>query len=203
MDHVREGLAGVGALVGVLLIAAVAWAGQASHAAVSVNPDNTAVTGAADTPILDYEGVPYMCDEGVATGTTGTNTDFVDVELTFSGNCNVNGLPANDIDCDGTARLQALNGRTNTGELDNLSAEFRCEVVVPDLCTITVQGPQELPLPGGVSHANLLNEGTSSPDIDVVVDLWASADNPTWCGPNEEVLGLTALYSLNQPISFD
>jgi hypothetical protein len=203
MDHVREGLAGVGALVGVLLIAAVAWAGQASHAAVSVNPDNTAVTGAADTPILDYEGVPYMCDEGVATGTTGTNTDFVDVELTFSGNCNVNGLPANDIDCDGTARLQALNATTNAGEVDSLSSDFLCEVVVPDVCTVVVAGPQTFPLSGGVSQANLLNEGTQSPDIDAEVDVEASADNPAFCGPEEGIGGFTGLYSLNKPITFD
>jgi hypothetical protein len=189
-------------LVALALVASAALASSALGQ-VTINPDNEPVTGTADTPTLNYEGVPVECDEGVATGTTGMNTDFVDVELTFSGNCNVNGLPANDIDCDGTARLQALNATTNAGEVDSLSSDFLCEVVVPDVCTVVVAGPQTFPLSGGVSQANLLNEGTQSPDIDAEVDVEASADNPAFCGPEEGIGGFTGLYSLNKPITFD
>jgi hypothetical protein len=191
--------------------AAVAIGAQANHGAVDIAPNNTAIEGTAVEPTLDYEGVPIVCDEGVATGTTGMDSDTVDVELTFSGNCNVNGLPANDIDCDGTATLHALNPTTNTGEVDRLNTGFLCEVVVPDVCTVTVAA-QELPVdldgdPGttdpGDNQANLQNEGTANPDINAIVDVEASADNPTFCGPNDGIGGFTGLYDLDTAVTFD
>jgi hypothetical protein len=52
------------------------------------------VAAVATLPKWNYEGVIWECDYGTADGRTGIDQSFVDLELTFSGNCNIHGLEA-------------------------------------------------------------------------------------------------------------
>jgi hypothetical protein len=136
--------------------------------------------------MFDYEGVIIVCDEGSVDGTTGLDSDVVDLELGFSGDCGVNGLPMSDVNCSGTARLHFLD--IDDGEIDRLNPGFLCEFVVPDVCTFAI-AEQELPIPGGVNRADPIEGG-----IDVEVDLFATSDNPAFCGPESGVATWTGRY---------
>jgi hypothetical protein len=74
-------------LAGAMLIAALV--AVSAQAQVVINPDNTNITGIANDPSLDYEGTTVVCDSGTAIGTTGNNSDFVDVTLDFLEPCTV------------------------------------------------------------------------------------------------------------------
>jgi hypothetical protein len=206
--------------------AAFAVGAQANHGAVDINPDNTEITGTASNPTLNYEGVIVRCNTGTAHGWTNNNSDIVNVELTFSGNCNIAGLSAT-VTCStasdpnpndnewgeiGTARLHALNPTSNTGEVDKLNTGFFCNVVVPGVCTVSVT-TQDLPsnVDGnqGRVQANLLNEGAETPPtpvndvIDSLVDVEASRTGSSLCGPAQGDGGFDGDYLLNKNVFFD
>jgi hypothetical protein len=187
---------GLLAVVGVLAVASVAGAAQAQV----IHPNDTDVFGVADFPTLDYEGVIVQCDEGTAFGHTGIDQSFIDLELTFSGNCNINGLGA-EVTCstvdpstgDGGARLIALNATTNEGTVD-LNNGFACDVVVAGVCTVSVDGPQNPD--NAVSSADLLGEGTGDPKIDTNVDVAAARAGSSLCGPATGTGNFTGLYDV-------
>ena len=122
-------------VVALLATAAVAASAQAQ----SINPTGP-VSGVADFPFLDYEGVPVICDTGTADGTADGSDRIADLALEFFGNCGVAGVLPAEVDCDGTVSLIAQNAVANTGTVD-LNEDFICNVTT-DLCIITVQGPQ-------------------------------------------------------------
>jgi hypothetical protein len=86
-------------LIAVAVSATVAMAGNAhaDHGAVDIEPDNTAIAGAATNVTIDFEGGTIIqCDTGTVSGTTDLEAiDVVNFELEFFGNCNVSGLGAN------------------------------------------------------------------------------------------------------------
>jgi hypothetical protein len=226
MDVAEEGKVGhemkkvskFGLLLAVALMACTAMAVGAQ--AQDINPDSTTITGTADFPSLDYEGVLVQCDTGTAVGTTGSGTDpSVNVALEFFGNCNINGLEATVACSDasgtddsiGTAALEATNGTTNTGIVEQLNSGFSCVVTVPGVCTVSV-GAQELPsdVDGspGRDQANLLNEGADAPNpvndtISGVVDVEAARTGSSLCGPAQGDGGFTGDYVLDTNITFD
>jgi hypothetical protein len=197
----------LGGLLAIALTAAAtvpAGAG-ADHRAVVVNPDNAPVTGVAIDPTVNYEGVPIQCDRGTVSGVTGINSDIVDLELAFYGNCNVNGLPANDVECDGSARVHFLSA--DDGEVDRLHQGFLCEVVVPDVCTLTIPA-QELPIdldgdPTTTDPGDNQADPIDGQAIDFVVDMYVESDNPAFCGPGNGAGGWSGLYDLNVRLTFD
>ncbi len=94
-------------------------------------------------------------------GTTGMDSDTIDVDIEFHEPCGLSGsgLTAAVACADGEfTRLRALTADTNLGEVDELLAGFECTAVVPGVCTIRV-GPQDLPISGGANSANLVDEG--------------------------------------------
>jgi hypothetical protein len=122
----------------------------------------------AEDPTLVYESTDITCDTSTVVGRTGLSgfADVVNLELDFSGNCDVGGLGA-DVSCaaafgddDGTGTLMwhALTFDTNEGEVDRLNTGFSCVLTVTGVCTVTF-GEQELPVPNGINPANLLGEG--------------------------------------------
>jgi hypothetical protein len=176
-----------------MLLSAAALAASA-HAQV-IHPNDTAVSAVADTPTLDYEGTTYFCDTGTADGTTGTDQSFLDLELTFSGNCGIAGLGAtvtcSEVDPEtgaGGARLIALDATTDAATFD-LNDGFFCDIAVAGICTISMDGPQDPD--DSVSIANL---DESADTIDVNVDLFVTRTGSSWCGPTSGTLNLTALY---------
>jgi hypothetical protein len=191
--------------VALVSVAAFAVGAQAQNE-VDIEPDATLITGTASSPQLDYAGTLVVCDTGTAIGTTPAATDAVqdsvDVEVQFFGNCNVNGLDAT-VDCAeaDVTRLHGLThdrGPTNPelGEVEALLPGFRCDVVVPGVCTITVLD-QTLPVSGGINTANLVNEGQSNAFIDADVDVNATRAGSSLCGPASGVGGFTGDYALN------
>src|SRR5687768_9768968 len=104
-----------GLLVAVALLASAALAVSAQ--AVVISPDNTTITGTADDPTLDYQGTIVVCDSGTAVGTTGTDSDFVDVNIQFQTPCTVAGSLNASVSCtdDEVTRLRALTADTNQG----------------------------------------------------------------------------------------
>jgi hypothetical protein len=173
---------GLVVVVAVLATAAVATAAQA----VTINPDNTAVTGEADLPTLDYEGVPVICDTGTAAGTTGTDSDRItDLALEFFGNCGVAGVLAAEVACDGTVTLIAQDASTNSGTV-HLNEGFICEVTT-DLCVITVAGPQTTQ-----DNNVTLNETTDV--LSARVDVAATNNGNEICGPPSGTGSFSADY---------
>lgn len=166
-------LSKLGLLVAVALLATAAAAMSAQ--AQTINPDATAVHGEAAFPLLDYEGVPIVCDTGTADGTTGTDSDRIpDLQLEFFGNCAVAGILSAVVDCDGTVTLIAQSAVTDTGTAE-LNSDFIC-VVTTDLCEVTVAGPQTTQ-----NHNTALNEGTDVLSADVTVA--ATNNGSDLCGP--------------------
>jgi hypothetical protein len=187
---------GLLAVIGVLSVAAVAGAAQAQV----INPPNTPVSGIAEFPTLDYEGVIVQCDQGTASGTTGNNQSFIDLELTFTDNCNINGLGAtvtcsalDPVTGNGGARLTALDATSNEGTVD-LNPGFACDVVVPGVCTVSVDGPQNPD--DAVSNADLIGEGMGDPKIDANVDVAATRTNSSLCGPASGTGNFTGVYDV-------
>jgi hypothetical protein len=198
-----KSLSKLGLLVAVGLLACAAMAASA-QAQVDINPDNTAIVGTAESPTLNYGSALVQCDTGTAAGTTGQDSDFVDVEVQFFGNCNVNGLAA-VVDCaEGDfTRLQATDATLNTGIVDALLPGFRCDVEVAGICTITVLD-QDLPISGGGSSADLLNEGSNGLEtIAADVDVNATRTGSSLCGPASGPGGFSGDYLLDTAVSFD
>jgi hypothetical protein len=198
VDRPRKALSRMGPLLaGVLLIAALA-AGSAQ--AVTISPDNTAVTGTANDPTLEYGDVVWTCDTSTVVGITGVDSDVVDVDIEFQEPCDVSGLDAT-IDCaDGNfTRLRALDGTTNLGEVDEFLPGFECAWVVEGICTMTI-GAQDLT---ANNDADLLNEAGAHETLAVNLDLRMTNDN-TYCGPVPSgTANLTGNHVLNSDIRFD
>jgi hypothetical protein len=194
-----KALSKFGLLLAVGLMACAALAASA-QAQVSINPDNTAIVGRATNPTFDYEGSLWRCNTATASGTTGTDSAVVDVGLTFSGNCNNHGLSFT-VTCDGQARLRALTADTNLGEIDRLNEGFVCNFTISGVCTITF-AEQELPIPGGVHQANLLNEGGATV-IDTNLDVNVTRIGSTLCGPASGVAGFLGDFDMVPDVSFD
>jgi hypothetical protein len=200
----------LGLLVAVALLASATMAAGA-QAQVDVNPDNTLINGTSseaasgEKPTLVYEGVTVVCDTGTAVGTTGQDSDIVDVEVDFFDNCNLAGLAAT-VDCSGTARLMATDAINNFGIVDALNPGFSCVVSVAGVCTVTVLEqdlPSDVDGTPGSQRADLIGEGTSNPDIDAEVDVEASRSGSTLCGPEQGDGRFTALYDMDTAVTFD
>jgi hypothetical protein len=86
-------------LLAVTLIACAAAMGRAQTA--TWNPDDTAVSGAAESPTFVYEGVEIFCEVGTFDGTTGNNSLILIAWLAFD-NCTLEGVLQAEVDCEGT-----------------------------------------------------------------------------------------------------
>jgi hypothetical protein len=174
-----------------LALALLATAAAAASAqAVTINPDNTAVSGSATNPTLSYGGVTVVCPNGTASGTTGNNSDRFNVSLTFgpAGQCTVAGASAS-VSCTGTAELIALNATNDTGTA-NLNSGFNCTITVPFTCSITVAGPQN---PADNVSLLSLNESTDVLAADVTIN--ATRSGTSLCGPSSGSARFTANYA--------
>jgi hypothetical protein len=190
----------VGLLLAVALMACAAFAVSA-QAQVDINPDDTDILGTAEDPTLTYGSATVACDTGTAAGRTGIDSDTVDVEVQFFGNCNVSGLAAT-VDCAeaDVTRLRALDAIANTGEVDALLPGFLCTVNVAGICQITVE-EQDL---STNNSANLLNEGSNGAEtIDADVGVFAERTGSSLCGPASGNGGFQGDYVLDTPVSFD
>jgi hypothetical protein len=124
----------VGLLVVVALLAAAAVATSAQ--AVSINPDNTAVSGISHNSNLTYGAAFVSCDDATADGNTGLDSPSIpDLALTFSGNCGIAGVGTATVDCVGDVTLTAEDAADDTGTVD-LNDGFQCDVTTPSNLTI-------------------------------------------------------------------
>jgi hypothetical protein len=190
-----------GLLFAVALVTCAAFAAGAQ--AVSISPDNTTITGTADDPTLNYGTRVVQCDSGTATGTTGQDSAVVFVDIEFQEPCSIQpiGLDATAECNDGEfTELEATDGNTNQGIVDELHEGFQCQVVALGVCTLTV-GPQDLT---ANNDADLLNEGSGgseaiNADVDVTV-----TNNNSLCGPVPSGTGgFAGVYDLDTAITFD
>jgi hypothetical protein len=175
----------VGLLVLVALLAAAAVATSAQ--AVSINPDNTAVSGVSGNSSLSY-GVAFVtCDTATADGNTGLDSaSITDLALTFTDNCAVAGVGPATVDCVGDVTLTAESAVTDTGTVD-LNDGFQCDVTTT-VCTITVAGPQSTQ-----SGNTALDEANDVLSADV--DVQASRTGSLLCGPTSGTANFTADYA--------
>jgi hypothetical protein len=175
----------VGLLVLVALLAAAAVATSAQ--AVSINPDNTAVSGTSTNSSLSY-GVAFVtCDNATADGNTGLDSDRIsDLVLAFNTNCAVAGVGPATVDCVGDVTLIAESAVTDTGTVE-LNDGFQCDVTTA-VCSITVAGPQTTQ-----SGNTALNEGTDVLRADV--DVQASRTGSLLCGPTSGTANFAADYA--------
>jgi hypothetical protein len=190
VDHMKS-VSKYGLLVAVALLATAAVAMSAQ--AQTFNPDNTAVSGTAAFPTLDYEGTTIVCDTGTADGNTGLNSNTIpDVALAFFGNCSVAGILDATVDCVGDVSLIAQNATSNTGTV-NLNSGFQCDVTT-DLCVVTVAGPQTTQN----GNLTLQGEGGGDPKLNADVDVAATRDvgGSELCGPESGTGNFTAQYDV-------
>jgi hypothetical protein len=185
----------LGAAVVAVALAAATLA--ASAQGQTFNPDNSAVTGVAAFPTLDYEGTTWVCDIGTAEGNTGQDSSSIpDVALTFEQNCSLAGILDVEIFCEGDTSLIAQNATANTATIE-LNQGFRCDIV-SDLCTISIEGPQT------TQSGNLQLQGedptnpNADPKLDANVDMLATrnAQGSELCGPESGTLNFTAQYDV-------
>ncbi len=177
----------VGLLVLVALLAAAAVATSAQ--AVSIDPDNTAVSGVSSNSNLSY-GVAFVtCDNATADGNTGLDSDQItDLVLAFNTNCAVAGVGPATVDCVGDVTLiaEADTPTGGTGTV-NLNDGFQCDVTTT-VCTITVAGPQTTQ-----SNNTTLNESTDN--LNANVDVQASRTGSLLCGPTSGTATFAADYA--------
>jgi hypothetical protein len=171
-----------------------------SAPAVTINPDNTAISGLSTDSSLSYGVATIRCDTATADGTTGLDSDRItDLTLTFTDNCAVVGVAPAEVTCgteDVTLIAQADTpiGGSGTVRLEGGSPEsgpFQC-VVTTALCTVTVAGPQDTQ-DGNV----VLNESTDVLSADV--DVQASRIGNVACGPASGTANFTANYATTPP----
>ncbi len=204
MDRLTRTLSKAGAVAAGALVIATMAAGGAQ--AVSISPGDTQITATADNPTFNYGTRVWTCDSSTAIGTTGTDSHVVLVDIEFQEPCSQQplGLSAT-IECnDGEfAELEATDGDTNQGVVDELHEGFECRLAMGGICAITI-APQDLPLPGGSNDADLLNEGSGGSEaINADVDIHVSNNN-SLCGPVPSgTAGLAAVYNLDAPVTFD
>jgi hypothetical protein len=130
-----------------LVVALLATAALgASAQAVTWTPDNTAVSGAASNPTLNYDGLNIICATGTLDGATGQDSDTIDdASVDFFGPCTMGGASAS-VECGDGASTVDLVARTNdppggTGDVA-LDPDFACVFTVPNVCSISLAGPQ-------------------------------------------------------------
>jgi hypothetical protein len=176
----------VGLLVVVALLATTAAATSAQ--AVSINPDNTAVSGLATNSSLTY-GVAFIsCDTATANGNTGLDSDRIsDLALTFTDNCAVAGVGPATVDCVGDVTLIADPDADDTGTVE-LNEGFQC-VVTTSVCTVTVAGPQTTQ-----PKNTFLDEANQVLSADVEVQ--ASRTGSLLCGPASGTGSFSADYAI-------
>jgi hypothetical protein len=177
--------------VGVLVVAALLGgaAVATSAEAVSINPDNSAVSGVSSNMSFSY-GVEFTtCDTATMDGNTGLDSDRIgDLALTFAGNCAVAGSRPVSVDCVGDVTLIADPDVDDAGTLE-LNDGFQCDFS-SSLCTITVMGPQTTQ-PQNLS----LNEANDV--LSVNVDLQATRTGSLLCGPASGTATLSADYAMS------
>jgi hypothetical protein len=184
--------------IGLLAVVAVlATAAMATSApAVTINPDNTAVSGLSTDSSLSYGVATIRCDTATADGTTGLDSDRItDLTLTFTDNCAVVGVAPAEVTC-GTedvtliAQADTPTGGSGTVRLEGGSPEsgpFQC-VVTTTLCTVTVAGPQD------TQNGNTtLNESTDV--LSANVNVQATRTGSALCGPTSGTANFTANYA--------
>jgi hypothetical protein len=176
--------AGLLVVVAVLATAAAATSAQA----VSINPDNTAVSGLSNNSSLTY-GVAFIsCDTATANGNTGLDSDRIsDLALTFTDNCAVAGVGPATVDCVGDVTLIADPAADDTGTVE-LNEGFGC-VVTTALCTVTVAGPQTTQ-----PNNTFLDEANQVLQADVTVR--ATRTGSALCGPAEGDAAFSADYAI-------
>jgi hypothetical protein len=170
------------ATAAILVISAPETGVGASSQVVTWNPDNTSVSGGAQSPTLSYSGVTFTCAEGTLDGATGQDSPVIDhTAVDFFEPCTIAGEQAT-VDCgDGasTVNLIAQNDTAGggTGGVE-LNEDFVCVVTVPELCSITVAGPQKAR--GGF----ILDEANQVLHLDA--PLIASKSGSMVCGSQQE-----------------
>jgi hypothetical protein len=180
----------VGLLFAVALLATAAVAISAQ--AETFSPDNEPVSGTATNPTLNYDGVNIICAEGTVEGTTGLDSARIDnAVVDFFEPCTIAGEDAT-VDCgDGssTADLIAQNdtpaGGTGTVELND---DFSCVVTVPDLCSVTVVGPQ-------TTQDDNLSLDEAADTVTANVGVFATRQDSPFCGgAASDQAGFSAVY---------
>jgi hypothetical protein len=136
-----------------------------------------------------------VCDTGTAEGTmdAGGNSEL---KLAFFGNCDISGLSAT-VTCstmdpgtgDGGVRLSLLQGTTDEGTV-NLNPNFRCDMAVSGICTITIDaGPTGIDLPDATSSADIEEHA-----FEVNVNMPATRSGSSLCGPASGTANWAGLY---------
>jgi hypothetical protein len=178
----------VGLLTVVALLVTAAMATSAP--AVTINPDDTAVSGLSTDSSLSYGVATIRCDTATMDGTTGLDSDRIsDLALQFFGNCAVVGVSPVEIGCEGDISLiaQADTPTGGSGTVD-LNDTFRCVMQSPQ-CTLTVAGPQTTQ-DGNV----VLNESTDV--LSVNLNWQVTRTGSALCGPASGTGNLTANYMM-------
>jgi hypothetical protein len=176
-----KALSKVGLLAAVALLATAAMATSAQ--AVTINPDNTAVSVSNVT--LTTGGGSIVCESIRLAGTTGSDSDRItDLALVFEGPpgpCSFGG-GALTVDCSGTMTLIADPDADDTGT-GELNAGFQCTFTTAT-CTVTVEGPQE-----SQPKNTMLDEQDDI--LSVAWDFRASRTGNILCGPEEGTMSIT------------
>jgi hypothetical protein len=176
----------VGLLAAVALLATAAVATSAQ--AVTINPDNTPVSGTSDNMHISYGVLSPSCDTATMDGNTSLDSDRItDLALAFTDNCSVAGVGSLEVDCVGDVTLIADPAADDTGTLE-LNEGFQCAFTTP-YCTITVEGPQ-------TTHPKNteLNEGHAVLNANWALQATRSGSN--WCGPASGTANFTAEYAM-------
>jgi hypothetical protein len=180
----------LGLLVAVALLATAAIAVGAQ--AVEFNPPGEPVHGDATNPTLSYEGVTIVCATGTVDGTTSdpASDTIAGAAVDFFEPCTLLGQNAT-VECgDGASTVdlvaQADGGVGGSGTV-NLNADFRCDVTVLGLCTITVVGPQ-------TTQPNNLTLDEGNDETIANVNVAATRTGSSLCGPSAGTGNFTATY---------
>ena len=169
------------ALVALLATAAVATSVQA----VSINPDNTAVSGTSSNSAFSY-GIAFVsCDNSTADGTTGLDSDRItDLVLAFDTNCAAAGVGPATVNCVGDVTLIANGDDTFTVILNS---GFRCDFIT-SICTITIAGPQT------AQGSAVLDEANDVLHVDV--DVQATRTGSAACGPASGLMHISIEFDM-------
>jgi hypothetical protein len=177
--------AGLLAVVALLATTAVATSAQA----VTINPDNAAVSGVSSNMNFSYGVMFVSCDTATMDGTTGLDSDRIsDLALTFTDNCSVAGVGPATVDCSGDVTLIAQSAATDTGTLE-LNDGFQC-VFTMAVCSVTVSGPQ-------TTQNNNLALDAANDTLSANVGFQATRTGSAWCGPASGTATFAADYAMS------
>ena len=179
----------IGLLVVVALLATTAAATSAQ--AVSINPDNTAISGLSNNSSLTYGVAFATCDTATANGTINHaqwGSDRIsDLALTFTDNCAIAGVGPATVDCVGDVTLIADPAADDFGTVE-LNEGFQCDVTTA-VCTVTVAGPQTTD-----PRNTFLDE--ASQVLSANVEVQASRTGSLLCGPDSGPGSFSADYDI-------